>query len=333
MSNLYHNLSLTVARIDEHHILKKALTHYSFYNDDKEAQNAESSKFVFLGMYAFKGKVAELMRKYIPLTGKQLQHYLGNVFKNKQLEEIYKRYHLERCVRYGEGFALEKHHHIFVYALLGFVYQYAEEQHLLQFIYRNFLATTEHLMPGKPKNKDLWAQCLYLSKMYYNSTPVLKWEKQNELHLCKVMVEATVIGSHQSKSTVYARKKAIKVALLHIIEQQNLLWENNPMIIELRQKIKKQEAEKLAREKAQKLKDYQEKQRQRSEETQKRKEERKAEARQKDAQRRRVKAEAKKRKELQEELRKKQDLANMSVAKRRHLQDKGQLAKGAPKKK
>ncbi len=66
----YHNLSLTVARVDEHHSLKKALTHHSFYKDSSDANNAESSKFIFLGMYAFKGKVAELMRKYIPLTGK-----------------------------------------------------------------------------------------------------------------------------------------------------------------------------------------------------------------------------------------------------------------------
>ncbi len=333
-SDHYRNLSLTVALVDEHHALKKALTHHSFYTDEKEANNAESSKFIFLGMYAFKGKVAEVMRKYIPLTGKQLQHYLGNVFKNKQLNYIYDRYHLGHCVRCGDDFSVEQHHHIFVYALLGFVYQYADEKHLLRFIYRNFLESTEHLMPGKIKNKDTWGQCQYLSKMFYNSLPVLKTEKTKEQYLCQVRVDDVSIGEHQSKSQLYARKKAIKKALLHIAAEQNKQWDNNPMVLEIRQKIEKQAAEKLAREKAEKLKAYREKQRKRTEETLKRKQARKAEAQKKDEQRRKSKAEAKKRRERQEELRKKQrmEMANMSVAKRRHLQDKGLLDKGAPKK-
>ncbi len=335
MADHYRNLSLTVAAIDKHHTLKKALTHHSFYDNEEDAKNAESSKFIFLGMYAFKGKVAEVMRKYIPLNGKQLQHYLGNVFKNKQLNHIYEKYRLGRCVRYGSDFVLENHHHVFVYALLGFVCQYAEEKHLLRFIYSNFLASTEHLMPGKAKSVDTWSQCLYVSKMFYNAIPTLKIEESEGEYICYVMVNEQSIAQHKSKSKVYARKKAIKNALLHIVDQQNKAWDNNPIMIELRQKRKKQEAEKLAKEKALKLQAYREKQQQRTEAALKRKQERKVLNQQKDLERRKAKAKAKKRKEEQEALRKKQkqNLANISVAKRRHLQDKGLLKKGAPKKK
>ncbi len=335
MADHYSTLSFTVAAIDKHHALKKALTHYSFYANEEDAKNAESSKFIFLGMYAFKGKVAEVMRKYIPLTGKQLQHYLGNVFKNKQLNYIYNKYHLERCVRYGNDFVLEQHRHVFVYALLGFVYQHAEEKHLLRFIYSNFLASTEHLMPGKSKSVDIWSQCLYVSKMFYNELPTLKIEENAGEYICHVMINEQSIAQHKSKSKTYARKKAIKNALLHIVEQQNRMWDNNPIMIELREKREKREAEKLAKEKALKLKAYREKQKKRSEIAHKRKQERKAINQQKDLERRKAKAKAKKRKEEQEAQRKKQkqDLANISVAKRRHLQDKGILKKGAPVKK
>ncbi len=331
----YRNLSLTVAAIDEHHAIKKALTHYSFYTNEKYARNAESSKFIFLGMYAFKGKVAEIMRKYIPLTGKQLQHYLGNVFKNKQLNYIYEKYHLGRCVRCGNDFILEKNRHIFAYALMGFVYQYAEEKHLLRFIYGNFLASTEHLIPGKAKNTDIWSQCIYIAKMFYNETPALKVEKLEEGYSCCVTVNEECIAQHESKSEAYARKKAIKKALLYIVDQHNKILNNNPIIREIRQKRKKQEAEKLAKERALKLKAYREKQQERAEKALKRRLERKEANLKKDLERKKAKAEAKKRKKAQEANRKKQeyDLANMSVSKRRHLQDKGILAKGAPNKK
>ncbi len=263
-----------------------------------------------------------------------MQHYLGNVFKNAELEKIYKKYQLERCVRYGENFDLTKHRHIFVYALLGFVYEYAEEREILRFIYSNFLATTEHLIPSKQQNKDQWAKCVYLAKMYYNDIPVLQINGENDKHTCSVIVDNKTIAMHESKSIRYARKKAIKIALLYIAEQQAKLWADNPIAQEVEQKLKRIKAEKEAREKAERIKKYKEKQRERSEATRARKKARIEKAQQQDMQRRKAKAEAKKRKELQAEaLRKKQlAMANMSVAKRRHLQDKGVLKKGAPSK-
>ncbi len=332
MKTHYHTLSQVLLLEDRHQDLKRALTHSSFY---KNAENTESEKLIFLGMYAFKGKVAEVLRKYMPFSGKQLQHYLGNIFKNKELDKIYSHYHLEHMVRYGKDFPIAEKRHLFVYALLGFMMEFAEEKYLLRFIYRNFLATTEHLLPTQKVNKDLRSKLIYMANMYYGKVPVFVEAKEgNQYHCCITIGEETLAESKGSNlKTVW--QLCFRTAVREVGNALQKEWEADPIMQETERKLKKAEAERIAKEKAEKLKAYKAKQKKRSEEIAQEKQKRKALAIEKDIKRRKSKALAKKRREELEELRRRQklEMANMSVAKRRHLQDKGLLSKGAPPKK
>jgi dsRNA-specific ribonuclease len=150
---------------DKHNELKKALTHKSFFkNEDSEQSN---SRYVFAGMFGFKGKVAETLFNYMPGSGTQLQHYLGNIFKEDTLLKIYKTYHLDVLCRYGTTFDIEKQKHILVYGFLGFICQWLSPEKLNQFIVLNFLAETSHLMPTQFKNQDLQNQCNYFCRLTY----------------------------------------------------------------------------------------------------------------------------------------------------------------------
>ncbi len=331
MKTHYHTLSQVLLFEDRHQDLKKALTHSSFY---KNAENTDNEKLIFLGMYAFKGKVAEVLRKYIPLSGKQLQHYLGNIFKNKELEKIYKRYHLEKMLRCGNDFPLAEKHHLFVYALLGFVFEFAEEKYLLRFIYRNFLSTTEHLLPTQKVNKDLRSKLIYLTNMHYGIIPVFTEEKSEEGYRCNIVAGDELLAEATGKNSKTVGRSCLRKAVEKVSKALQMEWETDPFSQETERKLKKAAAERVAKEKAAKLRDYKAKQKKRSEEIAESKRKRKEQAIQKDQQRRKAKALAKKRKEELEELRRRQklEMANMSVAKRRHLQDKGILSKGAPPK-
>lgn len=333
MQTYYKTLSETLILRNEHHKLKKILTHSSFYNKENHKEDT-ASKYIFLGMYAFKGKVAEILCKYVPLNGKQLQHYLGNIFKQSQLEKIYKHYHLERGVRYGKNINIEEKHHLFVYAILGFIYSYADEKQLQKIIYNNFIKETAFLMPDKSiMQKDIWAQCIYICRMYYNQKPEISIEKnENGIFYCCVSIGQEIIGTKESKNKQYAKKTAAKIALKKIADDINQEWIENPLKQEQDRRIKKQKAEKEAKLKAIQLKEYKEKQKKRAEEIAKRKNERKKIAIEKDKQRRIAKEKSRKRIEEIEEIRKKQKtaIANLSVAKRRHMQDKGWLEKGVP---
>ncbi len=333
MKTYYHTVcEILLESSEKHSVLKKALTHSSFYTD---IEKCISDKYIFLGMYAFKGKLAEVIGRYIPLTGTQLQHYLGNLFANKQLEKIFIHYRLDRIVRYGKHFDVANKHHIFVYALLGFVSEFAEGSQLNRFIYRHFLQNSDHLRPDRSNtnNKDLYSKLLFLINMCYQQVPQIATWSKNKTFYCKVSVEAGWTIEEQGSSPKIAQQKCIKKALQQIADELNLEWKQNPISQELEQKRKKTEGEKKARAKAEKLKKYKEKQQKRSQEIAERKSQRKKEAMERDVKRRKAKMLAKKRKELLLEQQKKQKeaLSTMSVAKRRHLQDKGLLEKGAPK--
>jgi len=114
-------------------------------------------------MFGFKGRVAETLFNYLPGSGTQQQHYLGNIFKDETLLRIYKTYHLDELCRYGYTFEIEQQKHIVVYGFLGFVCQLLSPEKLNQFIVRNFLSETSHLMPTQFKNRDLQSQYNYFA--------------------------------------------------------------------------------------------------------------------------------------------------------------------------
>ena len=192
--------------------LQQALTHKSFYSRENEKKG--NSKYVFLGMYAFKGKTAGLLYKYFSASGTQLQHFLGNLFKNKQLENIFDKYNLSELIRYGNNFDTEKHKHIFVYALLGFIIENCDKKTIKDFIFSNFLSGKEHLLPGSFNKTGIIAQCNYFAKILYKQKIQITIKgKKDTGYTVNVLAGSRLISKAESKSYKYARKKALKNAL------------------------------------------------------------------------------------------------------------------------
>ena len=61
--------------------LREVLTHCSFYEEEGKG----NSRYVFAGMFAFRGMVGEVLFRYAAGDGKHLQHVLGNMFRQERL--------------------------------------------------------------------------------------------------------------------------------------------------------------------------------------------------------------------------------------------------------
>ena len=309
--------------LEKQHIeLKNALTHKSFYNNNEDKSN---SRFVFLGMYGFKGKVAELLFNYQPNTGTQLQHFLGNIFKEEILDRIFEKYGLSALIRFGSGFDAQKHRHIFVYGFLGFICKYTSPDKLNQFIVNHFLIGNEHLIPGFDHNKDYLAQCNYFSLLIYQ-TPINQQTSKTAdgKFTSTIFADKQELASATSKSYRYSQKSAEKQALKKLSELLSNAYHNNPIVKQLeteREKAKAMEQQQLIEERQkirqQKIED---KKAQRLE-----KQKLAANlAKTKDYERRKAKEAAKLRREKAETARQKKEAAAAKISsnKRRYLEDK-----------
>lgn len=197
---------------DKYGELQKALTHKSFYSQKHEHKS--NSRYVFSGMYVFKGNTAAILHKYIIATGTQLQHFLGNLFKNKYLEEIFDKYCLNKIIRCGETFDYTSYKHIFVYGFLGFIAEYSNNEVLNNFILSNFLIGKEHLILNNPKAGSITVQCNYFSQILYSTNIVVESVPTTDtMNKFIVKTGSNIIAQAESKSFRYARKKALKMAL------------------------------------------------------------------------------------------------------------------------
>ncbi len=193
--------------------LKQALTHFSFYeNKDQEKAN---SRLVFAGMFAFKGILADVLYKYYTGSGTELQHILGNLFKNELLNRLYQKWGLANKVRVGKKFDIKKHKHIFVYAVFGCISQ-SDEDTQRRFIFKHIITNdTKHIFNHVKRNKDLISQTKLIAKQSFKKQ--LKTEMQltkDSLHRAIITFDDnTIICEAESKSYRYARKKAMKLAL------------------------------------------------------------------------------------------------------------------------
>jgi hypothetical protein len=302
--------------------LIKALTHKSFYANNEEKSN---SRYVFLGMFGFRGKVAELLYDYQPLGGTQLQHYLGNIFKEELLNRIYAKFELGKIIRFGEGFDVQKHKHIFVYGLLGFLCKYASVEKLNRFIVNHFLIGTEHLIPGFAHNKDTFAQCNYFTMLLYQKAASIQTTKNsNNRYATTISVGNQIISTFTSRSFTYSRKKAIKDALLLLSGQLASEYVDNPIYQAALAERKQKEAEEVEKLKTENIRNRNERFARKRLERRHKQQKEKELALRRDQERRKAKQAAKLRKEKQQELEAKAAaaLARMSGKKRRHLDDK-----------
>ena len=115
----------------EKHQLERAITHNSFSENN-------NSRYVFLGMFAFKGAVAAWVFNHVAGTGTQLQQYLGNLFKQPFLETFFDK-NIKQITKIDPKIDLNTQKHIFAYAFLGFVYDNATEEQLNDFIFHQII--------------------------------------------------------------------------------------------------------------------------------------------------------------------------------------------------
>ena len=222
---LYDLVQLLELEKPNYNELKKSLTHSSFHSDDK-TMSKSNSRYVFKGMFSFKGDTANVIFDLVPGTGMQLQQVQGNLFSPAKLNALFDRLNLGDYIRSGTDFDLNSHKHIFVYGLLGYISEHCDE-------YEKFNMISRYILPGYDLaslyvNKlNAKAQLLFLSKMKYNTAAKMVLVKLTDnTYEVKITVNDHTIAVHQSKSKEYASKKAIKKALIRIAESESLSLKN-----------------------------------------------------------------------------------------------------------
>ena len=192
--------------------VREVLTHGSFY--EKEGQG--NGRYVFAGQYVFRGQVAQILYDWFGGSGTQLQHILGNLFRNERLARLFDLWHLKPLVRAGEKFDINAHKHIFVYAICGHVSQLSNEDLRNWFIFKYILnEETHYLFSHRRLNRDLLAQADSLARQVYGCRLVLQMSQSEEgLHVASaVLADGSTVCRAMSKSWRYARTKAVKTAL------------------------------------------------------------------------------------------------------------------------
>ena len=224
--------------------LKLVFTHSSF-------SEKNHSRFVFLGMFAFKGLVADFVFHHIAGSGTQIQHYLGNVFRVSFLESFFIRYHLRDLCRF-QNIDISQQRHIFVYALLGYLYENADPDNLEKFIFTEIISPNDHLLPENYKYKNRWDQLIFLCKQHYDQRPKIKYQIIENQHQFSVLVSDEIIGEHQSIGYKYAKKKAIKSALKTVGDKIEEKLKDDPIYLSNQKALEEKKAEELIQKKLEK---------------------------------------------------------------------------------
>lgn len=301
--------------------LRRVLTHESFYPPKKDGTPQGNGRYIFAGMFVFKGQVGDILYKYIGGSGTHLQHILGNLFRNEVLVRIYDTWHLGQYVRAGANFDVENHRHIFVYAVLGYLAEECDENVRNYFIFKYIIGEeSQHLFGHRKKNRDLLAHADFISRQIGTGRlSIVMSVTEDGLQKASVKyADGSELCFATSKSWQYARRKAAKLALNIIATPGRKALLSNPdyqerIRLEEERKVEERRAEIQARTEAKELARIQ-------------KEESLAEIKRvRDAKRRQSQAEAKKRKAenaARAAAKAAKDARPMSARKRRHLEDK-----------
>ncbi len=296
--------------------LREVLTHSSFY----EQEGRGNSRYVFAGMFSFKGLVAEVLFRYFTGDGTRLQHVLGNLFRQERLTRLFDEWRLWQFVRASERFDISTHKHIFVYAIFGYVSTLDEETRKW-FISKYILSKdVAHLLGHRKRNADLLSQADDIVRKVDGRRLTLEMEQTEDgLHKAKAMLsDGTLLCEAVSKSWRYARHKATKMAFEMLVKPQRAIMLSNP---DYQARVVKRMEEKRERRKA----EVEEREEKKKVAREQRKEGWKAEQRARDAKRRASQAAAKKRKAenaARAAAKAAKEARPMSAKKRRFLEDK-----------
>ena len=303
-------------RIFSRSTLRTVLTHSSFY----EKEGKGNSRYIFAGMFVFKGQVADVLYRYFSGDGTRLQHILGNLFRQERLERLYDTWKLGQFVRAGESFDIQTHKHIFVYAIFGYVSTLSEDLRGWFISKYIFSDDVKHLFTHRKRNKDIISQADEITRQIDGRRLSLEMEAlEDGRHKAKaVLSDGTVLCEAESKSWRYARTKASKMALNLLATPGRKALLSNP---EYQARVQAR----LEEEKAQREAEIAERDAAK-EALRAKKEETRAEiAKARDAKRRATQAEAKKRRaevNSRKAAKEAKESQPMSARKRQHLLDK-----------
>ena len=296
--------------------LREVLTHSSFY----EKEGKGNSRYIFAGMFVFRGQVAEVLYRYFTGDGTRLQHILGNLFRQERLERMFEAWKLRQFVRAAEGFDIDTHRHIFVYAIFGYVS--TQEESLRGWFISKYILSDDvkHLFTHRKRNRDILSQADEIVRQTDCRRLSLEMEMTEDgLHRAKaVLSDGTVLCMAESKSWRYARTKASKLALNLLATPGRKALLSNPAY----------QARVLARleeEKARRAAQVAERDAAKEALRLKKEEERAASAKVRDARRRALQADAKKRRAenaARAAAKAAKEARPMSANKRRYLEDK-----------
>ena len=295
--------------------LREVLTHSSYY----EIEGKGNSRYVFAGMFVFKGMVGEVLYRYAAGDGRRLQHVLGNMFTRERMEKHFDEWRLWQFVRAGENFDIQAHKHVFTYAIYGYVTT-LDEATRQWFISKYIIDECRHLFRHKQRNLNLLAQADSIVRSIDGRRLSIEMElTEDGLHKAKaVLSDGTTVCEAVSKSWRYARRKVSKLALDLLVMPSRKFFLSNP---EYQARI----LERKEKEKAKRKAEVEQREEQKRIEREKRKENFKVEARARDAKRRKSQAEAKKRRAenaARAAAKAAKEARPMSARKRRFLEDK-----------
>ena len=325
MKNINQLLKLYEIQFTEEE-LKLVFTHNSFSEHNH-------SRYVFLGQFHFRGLVCEWIYKHLSGTGTQLHHFLGNILSEKKISRYFDKWRFGN-VNIEDPSKIAEQKHIFVYSLLGFICTKAQKKNLDAFILNEFIVPNDQLLPQNYIPKNQWQQLQFLCKQNFDKKPKLKLELMENLNKLSVCLGDEFLSSHQSVSYKYARKKAIQSAYKIILEK--IYTHKYSIDTEFRAKeikTKSEEASEILKAKEEIQIRHLERNRIHSEKMQEKRKLKEIEAKELDKKRKLTKQNLK-----EKESRKGKntiyrqyttdEIAAMSNAKRRNLQDRGIIPKG-----
>lgn len=158
--------------------------------------------------------MADILYEFTPGSGTELQHLLGNMFKNEHLNTMYDKLKLEALIRYGIEFDPKKHKHIFVFGLLGFIQQFSPIDVKRQFVSRNFILPNKHLFYHQLDNNNYQAQCNLLSNILFQEPVFIDIVRtENDMWQTTVSVKKSIIARETSVSHRYSKQKNLNKAI------------------------------------------------------------------------------------------------------------------------
>ena len=193
---------------------KQCLVHDS-YNSDAAKNN---SRFVFSGMFAFRGDVADLLINFLPGRGQELQHVLGQIMKNEKLEKLFDQWELDKFIKVKE-IDYKRLKHIFVYAILGYIHIHQEKKFITDFILKHIITEKDIDDLWKDKFKFSLRNELdyFAAKRYHSKVLITEFKNEDKTTTVTLDIGGKLLKTHTSKSGKYAVKKVMKDALKEIL--------------------------------------------------------------------------------------------------------------------